>query len=505
LLPVRFNTNFENRFVTIYYQFPPKLNVSQTVSFSIRFIDENFVSHIRAGIDQLTESQNVLSYLKFGLIPNFEHKIIFLCNSSTMGYAQSEQLFIPEWNGSYPFDVDDLRATEEYNQILLTWSNPHESNEPIQFSVRCDSRSDYQTVPPNNISFICYNRSFNTTDNITVRSQAVIDGYIYGQVGESYLSFSGFPSISNIEIENSTINSIFVKWNNIQLENQTRLYNYKIKCGIDHNIEPLGTNNSHHCTNLIPGQLYVITVYITNIAATIQRVKRINVNTFACSISSGAPYNVTFETVKSGYSTAVYLFTDTAPVITTTTTNTTISTATTTTATTITTTTTSTATTTTITTTSTTTSTATTTTATTTTTTTTSTATTTTITTTSTTTSTATTTTTTTTSTATTTTTPIPITTTTIATTTTTTSTATTTTTTTTSTTTSTATTTSTTTSTATTTTPIPITTTTTSTATTSKTITTAATTTTTSTTTLTPITTTTTTTPITTTTTTTT
>lgn len=88
------------------------------------------------------------------------------------------------------------------------------------------------------------------------------------------------PEVPVFEVFHMAENSITIRWNWNNQSLITSLFRYKINCSFDATSTDIDIqSNEYQCQSLVPGTLYVITIFLENIDMTIQRSRSINANT----------------------------------------------------------------------------------------------------------------------------------------------------------------------------------------------------------------------------------
>jgi hypothetical protein len=71
----------------------------------------------------------------------------------------------------------NLRVEEKFNDLIVTWHDPHTLYDPIEFSIICDSRTNVPINLHRNTTYTCQQMIFEDTESITVLTQVAIPGY----------------------------------------------------------------------------------------------------------------------------------------------------------------------------------------------------------------------------------------------------------------------------------------------------------------------------------------
>lgn len=282
-LPVPFQpfVECESTQLVIVADAPPPLNIDSTYDFTLYINDRNN-DRVMFERDRLVGFNPTLGVsLKYGLIPNVKHTLVFKHTVQQLGYAESKQIVQKSClNISYPYQVTNLRVKEQFNSIHVSWSDPHHYYDPIEFFVRCNSSSNNWISVRRNTTFICEQILFNETDSISVETRIAVEGYIHDKVAVSQIRTRDVPAVPPIRISNTTENTITVKWNFNVSSAIPNDFQYKISCGV--NATPFDVNirtNEYQCQSLAPGTLYEIILYVENTNKTVQRLNSILANT----------------------------------------------------------------------------------------------------------------------------------------------------------------------------------------------------------------------------------
>jgi hypothetical protein len=86
-LPIPFTYSLNSRLLTVQADPPPPINIYSTYEFQILFHDQN-LNYERIKISGLNPNAGYTS--NYGLIPNFNHTIIFKHIVNSIGYTQSD-------------------------------------------------------------------------------------------------------------------------------------------------------------------------------------------------------------------------------------------------------------------------------------------------------------------------------------------------------------------------------------------------------------------------------
>lgn len=183
-------------------------------------------------------------------------------------------------NISYPYEVTDLRIKEQFNNIIVSWIDPHDYNDPVAFFVQCDSNNKTLITVVRNTTYICEQILFNKTKSISVQTQVVLPNFKYDHIAVSQISTPQIPELPLIEVFNATENSITIRWNfnnNSLISND---FQYKINCGLNESsVEIDIRTNEYQCRSFVPGTVYFISLFLENMNKSIQRVNSIQANT----------------------------------------------------------------------------------------------------------------------------------------------------------------------------------------------------------------------------------
>jgi hypothetical protein len=88
------------------------------------------------------------------------------------------------------------------------------------------------------------------------------------------------PEVPIFEVFDTTENSITIRWNWTSQSIINNSFRYKINCSLDTAVMDIDIQlNEYQCQSLTPGTLYIISIFLENNDATIQRSRSINANT----------------------------------------------------------------------------------------------------------------------------------------------------------------------------------------------------------------------------------
>ncbi|CAF1341360.1 unnamed protein product [Rotaria sordida] len=379
-LPVPFTYSFDSLLLTVIANSPPKINLPSIYEFNLIFHDkqnEN-ITYERIKVSNFQLNPNFT--FKYGLIPNLKHEIIFTHTINSIGYALSKSNTTPTSNVSYPYEVTNVRIQEDFNNIMLSWTDTHSEYDPIEFIVLCNSSENSMRKVNRNTTYTCQQTTFNEISIISIQTRVAIPGYTHDRIAAVEINVKQIPDIPLFDVFNKTETTIMIQWNynNSFISN---LFEYKIQCGSHDDFHLIDIqSNAYQCQSLEEATLFIITMSLVNINNTIQRLRSIQANTLLqkskcrthhyppdinatriviiewsppnknfekiyvycpstyfvfdyhevtsvmfvkCEVTSGRQYNVTFVTFKSGFEPAVLQCPDTAPIDSTTTTTTT--------------------------------------------------------------------------------------------------------------------------------------------------------------------------------------
>jgi hypothetical protein len=83
---------------------------------------------------------------------------------------------------SYPFAVTNLHIKEEFNSILLNWTDNHDLYDPIEYIVFCNSTDENSKINVGrNTNCICEQMTFQETNTIAVQTRVAIPRSTYDQ------------------------------------------------------------------------------------------------------------------------------------------------------------------------------------------------------------------------------------------------------------------------------------------------------------------------------------